>query len=161
MAYPKHAPDAATNYIAEAKRVDGGFLAMWAYPGIPPRPALDQDRNPVVFQDERAARIRAALELHRQLNERTWITGKPERYKHLTGPELALKLREAGVTPTEFARLYGTAQARVMDWIDGVREVPHPVYVLLEIFIAAPDAIEIANTLTDQMTTSRTPREVA
>ncbi len=159
MTYPKHSRGAATNYVAEARPIPGGFLAYWAYPGIPPRPALDDDGQPIGFKTERAAFLHAAVELHKQLNERTWITGKPERYEHLTGPQLAIKLRDAGLTPTAFARIYGTAQARVMDWIDGVREPPHPVRVLLDLFIADPGLVAIAESVTARHTTERQPHK--
>lgn len=51
----------------------------------------------------------------------------------MTGAELAVAMSEAGLSPSDFARLYGVPQARVLGWIDGVREIPHSAAVMVRL----------------------------
>jgi DNA-binding transcriptional regulator YiaG len=135
----------------------GGFLGEYAFPGV--RPYYVSDRGqPTVHGSEAEALTSAAIALTNALNNRPRQRGKPERYTKLTGPEFAALLSETGITPTFFAELYGTSSARIVEWMDSVTDVPHPVRLLLEIFRRDPGAIDTAEAITKTATVARSPR---
>lgn len=89
---------------------------------------------------------------------------KNERYQLLTGPEFSMLLAEAGITPTFFAWLNNNNMQRVMEWLDGTGDdykkfPPHSVRVLLEIFRQMPETIDIAEAVTEAVTTMKSPKK--
>lgn len=149
----------AKKFVAQAVPYAGGYRAQWAAPGLVP--AFVMERGSVaVFGSKDSAENAARIHLFNALNlprERR-TSGKPERYKKMTSVEGAVKLRESGLTPSFLAYLYGTSQDRVLKWIDGVEDWPHPARLLLEIFKACPAMIDIAERVTDSVTEERKPR---
>jgi DNA-binding transcriptional regulator YiaG len=138
----------------------GGFLAEYAFPGV--RAFYVSDRGqPTVHGSETEAMASAAIALANALNNRPRQRGKPERYTKLTGAEFAVLLAEAGLTPTFFAEIYGTSSGRIVEWMDDVTDVPHPVRLLLELFKHHPETIDTAEKITQAVTVARSPREVS
>lgn len=137
-----------------------GFVStVWA-PGLAPH-TMKQNGSVLIFDTEDEAKLAGIEELLHILNmprERDRRTSKPERYEKLSGPEFANLLAEAGITMKFFCYLYSTTEKRVFQWIDGFNEkgqeelAPHPVRVLLEIFKAFPETIDLAENVTDKVT---------
>lgn len=150
----------ARRFIAKSILTSGGFRAQWAAPGLVPAYVMDRGR-PAVFDDEDSAENAARFHLFNALNKARdgLISGKPERYRKMTASEGAIALAEAGLTPSFFAFLYGTSRDRVLKWIDGVEDWPHPARLLLEIFKANPSTIGLAEAVTDSVTEARKPRK--
>lgn len=147
------------SYVAKAIPVEGGYIAQFSAPGLIPRyVARPHDpENPTVFptiaEAEGAARVAVfgALNAPRKQHAR----GKNERYEKLSGPDFAVLLAESGLGLTFFAWLYGTSPDRVQSWIDGTDNAPHPARVMLEVFKAHPNAVDIAEEVTNAVTTNR------
>jgi hypothetical protein len=150
----------ARRYIAEAiPSHEGLFLAQWAYPGkVPDYVSV---RGWIAkFRTAAEARCAAKVTMADALIRRLVDGNKPERYRFITGAEFAAELREAGITPTLFAKLYGTTQERVItDWVDACRDIPHPAHVLVGIFKAHPETVATAERITAAMTEARVKRE--
>lgn len=134
---------------------NGKFQALFAAPGLVPDIAKKADGTPYEYNTEAEAEHGAARTLFRILNgvRRNARSGKHDSYRKLTGPEFATLLSTANITPNLFAYLYGTRQQRVLKWIDGAEDIPHPVRILLELFIADPKNIDRAESVTDGVTT--------
>ena len=166
----------AVTFVATAIPLpDGRYLAQYAAPGlVPSYVTVGNPPVPKVFQESWDAENEARKTLFNTLNrarrpivkrvdaagnvtERRVLRVKRERQKKLTGREFAIKLAEAGLTPTFMAFLYGTSPDRVMKWIDGIEDIPHPVNVLLEIFKSDPRTIDVAEALTASVTTRMEP----
>lgn len=169
-------------YIARAVPCNGGFRARYAFPGVTPR-LFQEGGSPKLFRSEEAATVAAATELIRELNNRPGMPGatrpksmddgtvidrpipprrKTERYERLSGSELSVLLAETGITLSFFQYLYNTNAERLLTWMGASADddrAPHPVRVLLEIFKAYPDTINVAETITDSVTSPRKPRE--
>jgi hypothetical protein len=144
-----------------------GHLAQFAFPGVIPLYVSD-DGIPIVYDTEDEAKCAALDALFKSMNKRPREGGKRERYKPLSGSELAILTAEAGLAPSFFCYLWGTTTERFFEWIDEVKNkdgrvmpVPHPVRVMLEIFKdkdIGQRAIDIAEKVTEQVTTERKPR---
>lgn len=149
-------------YFARAVPLPSGkFHAVYSAPGRLPAVSAREDGTPYVYNTEAEAEAGAARHLHRVLNapriEAKKHGGKSERYEKLTGPEFAMLLSRAGVTATWFAYVFGTSQQRVLGWLDGVDQVPHPARLLLELILADGANGDIIERVTDSVTTSRRP----
>jgi hypothetical protein len=148
-------------FIAEARSTgDGHWLCYWAFPGMVPT-YIGGDQ-PVSFRTAGDATMAAKLALANALLTRHTTTDLPERYRHMAAADFAGDLREAGITPTRFARVYGVPQSAVMAWINGIPgrigksdRIPHSARVLLALFLAYPDAVEVAERVTAENTTPR------
>lgn len=140
----------------------GGYVAFWGSPGLNPAVLRDPDGNPSTFPTEAAGELAAWRRMAEVLNKprSEARSGKPERYQKMSGPEFAGDLQDVGITPSFFAYLYGTSQARAINWIDNVpgEDVPHPARILLGLFKADPVNIDIAEAITARITTERQPR---
>jgi DNA-binding transcriptional regulator YiaG len=142
-----------------------GFVALYWAPGLKAGLRRDEAGRPAVFSREADAEAAAAQRLFEVLNipraRANASSSKKERYERLSGAEFAELIREVGITPTFLAYLYGTSDKRVFQWVDGVNEKgleespPHPVRVLLELFKGNPANIDIAERVTNAVTTSR------
>ena len=152
-------------YGAEAiPNVNGdGFLGLYRAPGLAPGYVRDPATNrPLFFPTEEGAIAAASLRLFDVLNAPRLRTvnrsGKTERYQKLTPTELKILVNQAGITWKLLAYLYGTSERRLTEWMNGVNEkgqeerAPHPVRVLLELFKADPKNIDIAESVTNSVT---------
>lgn len=154
----------SSTYIMRAVPAGNGkFHALYAAPGLVPDIAKTADGRPYEYNTEIEAEHGAARYRDGLLNtvRRNARSSKQETYRKLTGPEFAVLLQQANLTPSLMAYLYGTTQQRVMNWIDGVDSVPHPVRVMLELFIADEKNVDIAERVTDGVATERRPRKEA
>lgn len=147
-------------FIARAVPTSSGrFHALLSAPGLVPNTHKDKSGNPQEFDTAEEAELVAMRALFAVLNKPRQMARKkqksPERYRKMTNVEFAVTLQNVGLTPTFFAFLYGTSQARVIQWIDGTDAVPHPARIFLAIFAADEKAIDIAEEVTEQVTTSR------
>lgn len=147
-------------FIVRAVPMGGGkFNALYSAPGLVPAIAESADGRVYEYNSEKEAEAGAAKALIGILNaprvRARQSEGKPERYQKLTGPEFAVLLQRAELTLTFFAELYGTSQQRVLQWIDSAEDVPHPVRIILELFVADPKNIDRAQAVTNAVTTSR------
>lgn len=162
-------------YVANAvpSRDGSGYLAQYAFPGVAPRyvttehidAGRGQHGKPRVFDDADDAEDSARLALFEALNNRPSENTKRERYRFLTGPEFAEAVRAAGITPTFFCYLWGTNTERFFQWVDETPDKsgrivspPHGVRLLLAMFEHCPGAIDLAEKITEQVTTERKPR---
>jgi hypothetical protein len=121
----------ARRYIATAVPTPNrrGWWAQWAAPGLVPRYVMDGDQ-PQTFNTPGAAEVSAMKVLFDALNSRPAGTWKGRR--EVMGPaELAHDLAAADVTPTDFSRIIGSRQDRVMDMLNGAREIPFFCWWLL------------------------------
>lgn len=152
----------STHYFAKALPArEGGYTAQYGIPGLLPTRLKDETGAIAVFTDAETAEFEAARAMIAVLNSRSQsLRGrdKPERYRKLTPAELADLLAKANLTPTFFAYLYGTDPGRVLKWLEGNEDIPHPARIMLEVLIAHPDATTVAELATDAITTQIKPR---
>lgn len=148
-----------------------GWIAQWAYPGMPPELLRDENGAVQLYRTKADADAAAAMGLVDKLNSRNRTIDPPkvrpeegrahgtrsprDRYTKLTGEEFMTLLAEAGLDPGFFAYLYGTSPDRIVKWADGIDMVPHPVRILLEIFKEFPDAVDLAEDVTEEVSGSR------
>lgn len=135
-----------TRYGVTARRTRGGFVAEYQMPAMKPVTVM-ADGEPALFHTYEEAKAAAADHMAENLNARTRSRVKHETVR-LGGAELAFTLRSADISPTQFARIFGTKQARVLDWIDGVEDIPHAVRILLAL-LHLPGAKKIAMDLSE------------
>lgn len=149
-----HKPVPSQRFIAQGVRqkANGRFIAQYSAPGALPRLVLSEDGSPVEFVVEQEAEIAAMYALFASLNaprvkERiaTWGSIQTEKWG---GADLGAALSAVGLAPEVFADIYGTKLSRMSDWLGGKDAVPHPVRLLLSIFRALPEAIEVAVAIT-------------
>lgn len=149
---------------AEPNNRGPGFIALWIAPGLVADIVRPDGKTPAIFNTEFEAELAGWRRMAEVLNgprlRANKNQGRPERYQRLTGPEFAEELRAAGITPTFFAYLYATSQHRVLTWIDGSEDLPHPVRVLLALFQADEANVDVAENVTDKVTTERKPRRL-
>ena len=158
----------ARRYIAEPRRLlyrdQTVWGAYWAFPGMVPAWVMDAHDPPrtAIFDLREDAEEEAKIALANALLSRFTTTDLPERYRHIQAADFAADLKESGITPTQFARVYGISQDSVMSWINGIARrlgksdrIPHAARVMLALFLAYPDAIEIAERVTAENTTPR------
>lgn len=136
----------AKEYIARARPIrGGGFHAEYAFPGGEVRYVL-QDGAPRWFEYPAEATAAAGESLAGVLNSRPRL----ERRGHITRmapAAFAVALAGLRLTPSEFARIYGQPQVKVMDWIDGREPLPHAAHVLVRV-LAIPGALKEAMQVT-------------
>ena len=154
---PKHP---SRSYLAKAIPLPNGkYQAQYAAPGLVPYVATNSTGRAYEYNSREEAEVGAMRALFGILNKTrdAASSGKPERYSKMTGPEFAIALAEAGLTPTFFAFLYGTSQERVLKWVDGAENCPHPARILLTLFADDQRNIDVAEAVTERVTTSRRP----
>lgn len=137
-------------YRILASPTRGGWSASYLVPGLEGPRVVSERGEPLVVPNDVEALAEAGVNLCAYLNERTRSRRK-HGYARLGGADLAVALRDLGLTPSEFAILFGTNLDRVIQWIDGEEDVPHPVRVLLALF-ALPGAIALARQITSAAT---------
>ena len=155
----------AKRYVAKALPLaTGGYLATFAFPGVPPR-YVQREGQPDRFDSARDAEQAARECLFDALNSRPSEGTKRERYRLMSGVEFADAVRACGITPTFFAYLWGTTTERFFQWVDGtpdksgrVVSPPHGVRLLLETWRQFPETIDLAENVTEQNTSERSPR---
>lgn len=149
---------------AEPNSRGPGFIALWIAPGLVADIVRPDGKTPAIFNTEFEAELAGWRRMAEVMNgpriRANKQQGKPERYQRLTGPEFAEQLRDAGITPTFLAYLYSTSAHRVLTWIDGAEDIPHPIRVLLALFQADEANIDIAEKVTEDCTTERKPRRL-
>ena len=161
-------------YIANAINTGGGFHAQYAFPGGMPRKVTAEHveaggssaSTPQIYDTAEQAENAARAALFEALNNRPRSNQTPERYRLLSGPELAEAIRAAGITPTFFCYLWGCSTERFFQWVDEVPDKngrpvpppPHGVRVMLEMFRQIPQTIDLAEDITDRVTTQRKPK---
>lgn len=147
--------------VAQAIPVEDGWLAQFSAPGLIPRyvTMTHSPDVPHVFdtkvEAEEAAR-KAAFGIFNKPRQ-TQSRGKNDRYEKMSGPEFAVALAETGVGLSLFAYVYGTSVDRAQAWIDSTENVPHPARVLLALFKDSARNVDIAEKVTDSVTTARRP----
>lgn len=144
----------ARRYITRAVPQGDGFLAEFAFPGGVPDLVRSHGR-PLVFATEAEANAAAGQTLCDTLNSR--VRDRKDRkdvYQRMTPVEVANGIADAGVSWTWFAWIYGTHTQRVMKWIEGDEDVPHPVRVVLAL-LRLPGAVEEAERITSIVTERR------
>ena len=146
----------SSRIIAKALPSNDGrsWHAQFAIPGRIPD-LVSKMGKPEPYPDEEEARLAACEAVVSMLQNRPARTDKPERYKKLTPGELSTRLDGLEITATNFAYIYGTTEARVMQWLDGSMDVPHPARILLDIFAKNPEMFDIAERSTNLSTTRR------
>jgi hypothetical protein len=139
----------ARRYVAKALPLDtGGYLAHFAFPGVPPRYVL-QERPCWSYSNRLATQRKAARAcLFDALNSRPSDRSKRERYRLMSGAELADMVRAVGITPTFFCYLWGCSTERFFSWVDEtpdksgrVHGPPHGVRLLLETWLRYPETL--------------------
>ncbi|MCW5697347.1 MAG: hypothetical protein KIS96_11530 [Bauldia sp.] len=141
-------------YFVRSVPVRDGFLGEFTFPGKDVQRVHPEDGP--LFDDDRYAVAAAGEALCDALNDRTRGTLK-HGYQRMGGAEFAAALADLQITPAEFAILYGSVHKRVMDWIDGNEEIPHPVRILLAAF-TLPGALQLARQVTSTVTHDRRDR---
>jgi hypothetical protein len=171
---PEQVTKPARRYVAKALPLaSGGYLAQYAFPGVTPRyvtaehvePGQGKTSTARIFDHAEDAEDAARFALFEALNNRPSENTKRERYRLLSGPEFADAVRACGITPTFFCYLWGTNTERFFQWVDEtpdksgrVVSPPHGVRLLLETWRAIPESIDLAESITEQVTTERKPR---
>lgn len=74
----------------------------------------------------------------------------PNRYRRITGSELASGLDIAGLTLDQFCRIYGVRPRRATRWLNDEDEIPHGVAVLLGL-VEDPAVLAKAEVITDHL----------
>jgi hypothetical protein len=145
-----------------------GFVSWYWAPGLTPGITRDTDGSIQRFETEEQAYSAGSKKLIEILNiprvRAYQQSGKLEKYAKLTGPELADLLAGTGITATLATYILGTNEKRFFQWIDGKNEKgqdeapPHHVRIILELLKANPDNIDIAQAVTDAVTSKRSVR---
>lgn len=147
--------------VAKAIPVEDGYIAQFSAPGLIPRyvSLAHTPSTPIVFDTEEEAENAARKAAFGIFNtpRQTQARGKNVRFQKMTGEEFAVALAEARIGMTLFAYVYGTSVDRVQTWIDGTDGVPHPARVLLALFKESERNVDIAEEVTDSVTTDRRP----
>lgn len=81
----------------------------------------------------------------------------PNRYNRLTAKELSAALDDLKLTAGQFARLSGSQRKRVLQWLEGIEEIPHNVTVLLSL-LKLPGSMKVALDITDEMIIEEEPQ---
>lgn len=148
------------SFVARAIPVEGGFIAQFSAPGLIPRYIGRSQDNPKIFisaqKAEEEAR-KAAFEIANS-PRKNQARGKNVKIEKLSGPPVAVLIAEAGLTLTLCAHIAGTSIDRVQSWIDGLDFMPHPIRLLLEIFKAHPEIVDMAEDITDRASIEKRPR---
>lgn len=123
--------------VARPNRSGGaGFTGVYMIPGKDEQFAREEDGRIAVFDTEDEAIAAAGEDMCRALNGRTKFSYR-HGYRRLGGADFAVALRDLEISPAQFAAFYGTSQRRVLQWIDGEEELPHPAHLLIAV-IAVP-----------------------
>lgn len=116
----------SSKLIAKALPKGDRFTGQFSLPGLIPDLVRGRDGNVQFFDTEQQAYVAAMEAVIRLYDSRTIDTRKAGGYRRLTGAELAVLLDEVDITPTYFAEIVGVPQHRVMKWLDGEQDIPHP-----------------------------------
>lgn len=137
MSKPKESICKRYDLLARPNRSGGsGFTGVYMIPGKDEQVAREPDGRISIFATEDEAIAAAGEEMCRAMNERTKFSYR-HGYKRMGGAQFAVGLKELDISPATFAAFYGTAQRRVLQWIDGEEDIPHPVNLLLTV-LAVP-----------------------
>lgn len=138
------------------------YLARYALPGGPIHFMKLDSGQDVEFDDYGEAANNAHWAAVELFNNIPPAQGKPERYKKISGAVFADLLRQAEITVTYFAYLYGTSQKRLIAWMRGEEDVAHSAFILARIFADQQindRAIAVAETATEEMADQRSTFE--
>lgn len=122
----------ADKYKIEARtnRSGVGYVAAYFIPGTPEHFARYPDGGIEVFGRQVDAEAAAGFHLCQTMNERSRFSYS-HGYRKMGGAELAVAIEKLGISPAQLAGIVGTRQTRVLDWIDGIQDIPHTVSLLM------------------------------
>jgi hypothetical protein len=153
MEQPEIAINGETNYGGGRMRVKKDYR-IWAeaeagkWSGWFHLPGKIPEKIKGSWRSEIEATAAAGLAMCTALNGRYVATSK-FGYKRLSGGDLAGRLAELQLSPTEFSRIWGTDQRRVMSWIDGDQDIPYAVGPFLEM-LSLPGGLQVARRMADE-----------
>jgi hypothetical protein len=128
-----------------------GYVAAFSIPGKDKQLARNDDGSIALFDTEDAAIAAAGEDLCEAMNARTISTANSFGYRVMGGAELAVALKELGLSPASFALYCGSTHDRIMDHIDGKTPIPRTMNLIAHL-LRLPGAIEAAQRLTDEIT---------
>ena len=134
-----------------------GFVGAFSIPGKDRQLARFDDGSIAVFDTEDGAISAGGEDLCEALNTITGSTASAYGYRVMGGQELAVLLKEAGVSVGSFAIYCGTTQERVVEWIMGKNPIPRTVNLIAHLFKTCPGAIDQAQQLVDEITFRKKP----
>lgn len=144
----------SSRFFAKAIPRGGGFNGQFSAPGLVPD-LVSVNGKPELFDTEDAAKLAAYEALEIVLNQRLLLRMRFERFQRMSAEELSTTLDKIDLTPTELGRIMQSEQ--IMHWLDGSKDIPHVLRVLLGLFEADPRNIERAEAITDDALIERTP----
>lgn len=118
--------EVSSTYWISAGWNGSGWIGKYSLPG------KDTQHAPGLYDTADAAGAAAGVTLCDALNSRFRSTQK-HGYRKFHGDWLAQKMAELDIGTGELARLIATTQSRVVDWLEGEREIPHQLYLLMNI----------------------------
>ena len=124
----------------------GGFIGAYSIPGKDEQFARNEANEIEVFETEDEAVAAAGDDLCTAMNARTKYNTK-QGYRRMGGAELAVALKELGITPAQLSAIYGTTMKRVLQWIDGDNDIPHVLNLLIAM-LAVPGMKTLATSFT-------------
>ena len=64
--------------------------------------------------------------------------------------DFSAALNHLGLTANQFARLIGSQRKRVIGWLEGEKEVPHHVHLIVRLCLESPGVLQYAKRLADE-----------
>ncbi len=140
----------AKRYGVEARvnRSGLGYIGVYHIPGTPEHFARYPDGSIEIFGRDIEAMAAAGFHLCAALNDRSRFSYK-HGYRRMGGAELAVELERFGISPSQFAGVYGTKQTRVLNWIDGAEDIPHSAHLLIAL-CNVPGALKMVEDFTNK-----------
>lgn len=75
-------------------------------------------------------------------------------YRRWTPAEFSVALTDLGVTPNEFAVIYGVPPGRVHGWLNGEQDIPAGIPMFCGL-LSLPGAVQFAHAVATQFITGR------
>lgn len=123
---------ASKKAFAKALKIDGVWYGQFALPGMEPAFVM-RDGRKRGFTHEANAEIAASRAMTDVYNERMAQRQVVNGYRRLSGLELSAMLLDVDITPTELGDLLRLKTEHVYAWINGERETPHYIHLVLSL----------------------------
>ena len=148
--------------VAKAiQQENGEWIGLWSIPGMIPDYVKFKDtgalRTYVTEAAATAAAMHTAISVFNAPRERVFDTkgsvrargGRPAK---MNGRELSAAMGRHGLSPGDLAFILDKPVNRILGWMDGSgksSDIPHEVRVIMAIFDRHDDAIDIAESVTN------------
>lgn len=118
------------------------YVAQFAYPGEHPQFVREYGQM-IEYGSELEAYTAACVALTEKLKSRSTSQHRKHTYERMHRDNLREEMIRNNISYRKLAFIYGTTELRVLKWLEGTEDIPHPLNLLFFALEHHPDLLDV------------------